>query len=453
MVDVGRVSPNSHRERLRLLLIGLGAFTGSGCGQILGVPDYGVSDRKPSVDAGHADAGHQFSSDVFDFKFADHACQQCSDTSCNREELACTLDADCDDWAQCRAACGRDEQCIAGCPRQVPRVTDRSEIVLIGPSPAAITYGKCLNRACHEECLARYPGVDVAMSEHCFPCCAPLLALAGQDGGADALQACADGASAQCRQQCQLTPDFDCVGHVTWPVPSVLPLLATTFQVSAFDITTFTPSAGATVGGTFAYLGGTFAACRTGVDVDCLNPLAKSGSGVFNLPETRPGAALFDYWELSGNPDYLPTLNWMTPPPVGAGSDQRGVIPVALKKNLAQFGADFDNYGFIIVDVQSCDGSTRIAGVKLEVDEASPKPGELPVSYAYPPANLLLGPDPGTQTIPGGFAAAYNVKPGSVIVRTRFADTQKKISEVPVIVRAGWVTSLILPPSPPLDAQ
>lgn len=425
-----------------------------GCGKVLGIDEYrvggpsgnpggrseaGVRDaasREASTDASPA----YFSKD-FKVGFASAECGACSDQHCKAAEINCGLIPDCYDWAICRAAC-TDAKCIAQCPRRAPRVKGLSGPFPQTDLPVAADYGACLNRSCSEQCLARAAGVDAEMSPDCYDCtveqCGDPL---GHPRDGSTLGTCFSGS---CNAVCSGS-DWSCVGHVQWPdsIPG-----SATYTVSAFDFV----NPGQTIP---RY---TARACNVRTGDDCATPVSGpntadgNGSTTFEfLPLGPTSVALFDYWEFlppalpdAGGPQYLKSLNWMTPRPVRTGTDQRGELPMSVLASSSWLGSDLEHCGYVGVLAQDC-RYKQAAEVELKVEQldvGSPCNSPLQVIYAD-----LLQPLVGaTQTGNTGIAVAINVKPGSVRVQTLHAG--QLVAEWNAVVRAGWGTHFDLPPTP-----
>jgi hypothetical protein len=236
-----------------------------------------------------------------------------------------------------------------------------------------VQYGVCLNQHCAAPCLASVAGIDLARSPDCYDC------IATRCGDPSADVRCG-----ACDPTCAM-PDWSCLGHVEWPAPRAI-ALPVDYGVQAFDIASPSLPAG---GGTVRFCSGQF----------CEPPIAgpfpanAEGRATLTIERTQNFAkALFEYWEYSA-PGFVPTLNWMTPPPVREGVDTRGVLSDSYLAVLTELGFD-------------------------------------------------------TPTGASGLANAFNVEPGVVRLRTKRVSTGEVVSDLPVIVRAGWATFFSLMPTP-----
>jgi hypothetical protein len=148
-------------------------------------------------------------------------------------------------------------------------------------------------------------------------------------------------------------------------------------------------------------------------------------------------SGLFDYWEYSA-PGFIPSMSWMTPPPVRPGVDTRTQVRTAVITP----DMDLVDYGFVAVYHVACDRSPA-AGNVMEVSYLTGDEHPPVVYYENGTLNPLA-----SQTDANPISVAYNVKPGSVVVRIRRADGNTLVSEQAVLVRAKWGTLMLLPPTP-----
>jgi hypothetical protein len=159
---------------------------------------------------------------------------------------------------------------------------------------------------------------------------------------------------------------------------------------------------------------------------------------ISNLANFADG--LFTYWQFDA-PGYVPTLNWMTPPPVRGGNDGRLHVPSAALSVLPF--VDITQYGLVGVYQLACN---RVAGPGVTLEVVYSESGGSPPRYVY-----ASGTQPDvtrTETDSLGFVYAFNVTPGPVLVRTRIGKDGAVISEQPALVRAGWATFFSLTPTP-----
>jgi hypothetical protein len=405
-----------------------------GCGMILGEYKVGKPEDSHPGDAGTS----QYVSNISGLQFATAACGKCTDQSCEQEETDCALDPDCKAWAKCRAACGNDPKCIAGCPQKVSRVAGYPISTVGDRPPSANAYGICLEQRCSTACLAKNNGVDIPLSPVCSDCCLSALAEPPDSSFAD-LARC-ESANPKCFDVCALgtEPDWSCVGSVYWGNPP--PEVGATVTVIAQDGVTKKPIAGATVKA--CIWDGT--TCEPPLDTGKTD---SKGSCTFHFGDRRAPDGLFDYWTLE-EPSYVQTMNWMTPPPVRTVTDTRTIFPVTVG-DISPAGTSPKDKGTIAIFQQSCSGPHGAAGVALDVTSSN-APGD-PVQYVY---TIGGSPAPGAQKTDGtGVAIAKNVLPGPVVVRTKIADPSDStkvvaVSEVNALVRPGWMTLFSLPPTP-----
>jgi hypothetical protein len=275
------------------------------------------------------------------------------------------------------------------------------------------------------------------MSSDCYDCsfekCGPLPAT-HQDGGAASFAACAT--AGECSDACS-RPDWSCLGHVAWG-SSTEPTAPAHFGVAAIDASTAQPLANARI-----------TVCSNDSSL-CGSPLATNvtdPNGRYEFDVTRyriDPDGLFAYLQIEAT-GYLKELLWMSPPPVRGASYIAAVPSDSFRTSLAPL-ADLNEHGLIAVRQQTCSGETA-AGVTLQVLGGTPlAAGEAPPTYKYFHALQLIPTADRTDST--GYAAAFNVKPGTVVVQTKLFSTGDIVSERIVEVRQGWLTYLDLPPTP-----
>lgn len=208
------------------------------CRQVVGITDKAPEDLTTSV------CGLPYGTSV---------CASCANTNCCTESTACAADPGCAAFEKCFDPCNGDPKCWAQCLLEYPssnsNVTALSACMatscdsrcgltcgafvgsIVEPDAAAAcqscvvshacaaglacarsascdTVARCLNQTCHtldcQDSCALANGVDPAYSWE-------------PDGGTGGLYGVFSTAVASCKSAC--TPDWSCLGHVTWPAP------------------------------------------------------------------------------------------------------------------------------------------------------------------------------------------------------------------------------------------
>jgi hypothetical protein len=434
-----------HRTRAAILACELAlVLAANGCRQIVGF-DHG----EPASKAG-----------ACNLPYATRDCAACVETSCCAESTACAQDVTCARHAKCVGACGEDPQCRAQCALASPPASSSA-----GPALAVCLTLQCENacglgcgltihdygdvppetaRDCHE-CIASKgceseracaASVDCDAFKRCASACrtqdCKQACLAAHEASGPLLLSGASFLGAPCATSCAVGSDWSCVGHVSWPKPKSDTV---TLTVVAND-----PVAGKTVEGLQV------SACSRS-DFTCEHPLASGttddkGRVVLTCP--NKGTTTFfgfdGYVQLISDQIHQLTI-WGHPlSEAQAARDTSlfsNVFAVLTPEELRTLGGvppDSD-HGIIVAGALDCQ-QWNASEVEFTLDP----PADVAPVYGFIPSL--------TATNSGGYASFSHVRPGVVEVIATPKALGRPSSRQSVLVRAGWVTGIVMLPTP-----
>jgi hypothetical protein len=232
-------------------------------------------------------------------------------------------------------------------------------------------------------------------------------------------------------------PDFRCVGKVTWPLP-VEPQIVVTMQF--IDLVAKLPLTQINVH-----------ACAK-MDVTCANPLGPSvspdekGIAAVNVPASFDGYVEVlgvDAAADAGAPALVPMNVFFNPPPVE--NSHFGVVPCFTRPALAALASVHGNtidpsLGFLFSGALDCAGKPA-AGVSWEPDRVA----ESTRRFYYVDG---LPSEVAVATDPSGYGGLINMPTGTVRLFAKLQATGVRIGETSVFVRAGYITTGFLVPTP-----
>lgn len=227
-------------------------------------------------------------------------------------------------------------------------------------------------------------------------------------------------------------PPWDCLGTVCWGAPMVAQAPIT---VRAVDYLQSTNVPDITV-----------KLCGEN-DTDCTTPVAtvttdSLGYADLTIP-LHPWHGFRGHLELTGA-NKVPTIVHLNPPIVGNTPQWTvGVFNLDQLDLVARLaGADElkPSRGHIGALVENCNGDPA-SGVTFHLENVDEF-----TSWAYLVNNI---PDStATQTDRNGAVGFFNARPGVTRLTASRVAGGEFVGSVPVLVRAGWVTTLVVPPSP-----
>jgi hypothetical protein len=448
------VRPSAHG----LVLIGLGLFASAGCRQIVGITD----------------------------------CGTCTDRSCAAEQAACQASPLCSELEDCLALCRGDPACRSKCVIDHPIVSGLDApanleaclasqcsaacgltcgvLSKISSPKAAPSCSSCIQRhdnICSDaETCARNPDCqrELLCREGCVTGdCTGACTVPGYDGTqplclgscgpARCLTPCATadshvslysmffGHAGTCQQECEIGNNWSCVGHVEWPAAKGPTRKLTLALVDALDMSQ--PATAATVK----------LCSEVGKPCKELDENVTNDQGVVTLVDASQvlgGIALNGYLEVS-SPDLYPTIiQWGFPL-----SEPHGIlstpIPVfsSFDLNILLGGDGPSDWmdptrAMIAVGAVDCLGDNS-SGVRFSADGLG---ADFLLTYLKQPPSLTGPTDqtgaaifskvspPGPQDIPISISATPDALLG------------KKSSVQTVGVRAGWLTEVLMMPTP-----
>lgn len=241
----------------------------------------------------------------------------------------------------------------------------------------------------------------------------------------------------------ELSGPFRCVGHVTWPAATSEPLIDHEVFVQGIS--------GKGVAGL------TVKSCGA-VDVDCASPISTvqtDATGAASIPITKGFAG---YLHLGPPPASFPALSptiyaYVFPPgaapgvtshvcPTCAPEVSTPVVSTLEIGALASFlGISLDtSRGMLFLTALDCDNRPH-AGIQVSLEQADGKVKRFYLQDGLPNAKL-------TETSVTGSAGFGNVPAGVVSVTLRLGKTGTLIGRRTVLVRAGTLTIMHVPPTP-----
>ncbi|MEW5850859.1 MAG: hypothetical protein AB2A00_18885 [Myxococcota bacterium] len=225
---------------------------------------------------------------------------------------------------------------------------------------------------------------------------------------------------------------WECLGHVCWPPPEVP---STTITVRALDYIADTNVEGVTV-----------TLCAEN-DFDCETPLQTGETDSFGeVTLTLPLAedhGFAGHIELTAG-DRVPTIVHLYPPPTGNTSSWLVGVFTHEQLDLVARLAGADNIkpsrGHVGALVENCAGDGA-AGVTFNLESM-----DVVTSWAYLENNIPN--ENATATDETGTVGFFNVPTGFTFISATRVAGGVMIGRVPVLVRDGWVTTLVVPPTP-----
>lgn len=403
-------------------------------------------------------------------------CRECMATSCKAELVACLGDATCTAEHTCLAACQPDD---AACKTRCHYEN------IVGDGAALDAFGVCMSSSCASLCgqtcgdipvlspPEAEPGCRTCIESNCCdaatacatdPFCREILSClrAPTNGDQDEycvgkhteeeraryidFQSCFRG---PCNDACEA--DYSCVGHVSASLPETSDPLQWTFVISGLK-TGINPVPGAEV-----------KLCEE-FDILCENPIDTQisddeGRVHFNLPvelgSGGPDRPPLGGW--SGNlavthpsDEWLPA-RYQPTPPITAPSETRTIATVhnsvtSLTNILIQ------GEGSQPIDLEE---KGALSGVANDcVDEVAKGAYLIAESIANPNAEFVYvynrNSTPTTRVDsvgPEGLFLIANIPEGLTRVRM-FDASDRLIAETTVFVRSGWLTNIVLHPTP-----
>ena len=295
----------------------------------------------------------------------------------------------------------------------------------------------CVNTHCCAEATACGSDAKCSTYRACVAACADSTCTAACTSAAGDLTK--TNAVASCRAQ-QCDPDCNdvsCLGSVSWPAPASGAKYTVTWTFVDFD--SGSPLVGLTV-----------KVCpRT--DPTCATPSATTTSdakGTATLTANATADGWDSYVDISGT-DIVPTLayQWFNAPSVvyGTGKTSAVIFSKATFSGLVGVaGATLDpTRGGIVFQALECN-NYGLATLQVTCDLADAKTA---TSYVVGTGSALPSTT-ATSTDFHGEAALLNVQPGNAKLTATFGAAKKPYGKYDVPVRAGYVTSLQIVPSP-----
>ncbi len=231
-----------------------------------------------------------------------------------------------------------------------------------------------------------------------------------------------------------MPPSWDCLGTVCWGAPPE-GVTQAPITVRAVDHLQSTNVPDVTI-----------KLCGEG-DTACATPVATVVTDSFGRADLtiplHPWHGFRGHLELTGA-DKVPTIVHLNPPIVGNTPQwQVGVFNLGQLDLVARIAGAEElkpSRGHIGALVEDCAGNPS-SGVVFSLDNVDEF-----TSWAYLINNI---PDnTATQTDRTGAVGFFNARPGvAYLTATRIAGSQF-IGRVPVLIREGWVTTLVVPPTP-----
>jgi hypothetical protein len=445
-----------------------------GCAQILGADDYQKAPAGPlldpadggeaGTDGGATDAATTWPIDrrACGLPYGSPGCETCVAAQCCAESAACSRDPGCAPYAACLGACNGDPTCRATCGASGSPPS----------SDAGSALSACLAAQCESECgltcgaPASY-GVPPSAAPGCQGCIAAkggcdTARACGASAACDALRRCATGAAtfdskwacwddapdagatlakaldqtvSGCAAACATGSDWTCVGHVSWPAPKSD---LVTFTIEVVDFFAFVAMKVEDLSNVDVSICSTY-------DIDCLHPLSHGSTDPSGRVVLQAHTGVDHYVQVT-SPDIVPSLNYPGAPAaeskfVQTADSHFGPLGVFKPADLQRFYDVYRDtwdkrYGAIIAHSWDCHLHQPAPGVQIAIPTA-------------PDVSVLYGMTAtATETDGSGIALFGNVPAGTVDVVATPRALGKPSSQKNVIVRPGWVTNLLLVPTP-----
>lgn len=447
---------------LRLCCVSVASLSTGGCGTILGVDEYRISDKR--------DAATTYTDDFDLIQYASASCRDCVSASCRDEAVACAADPGCTARAMCLARCNAaDHACRGKCNLSIYLTSGADAFTALtqceASHPACASCGSARSvrgGASCDSCIAEIcPSALDALSQNLSalrldacgckgwgspdcPCEAqyssakPILdAVIGGDPGDGGLPT--DYACAACYSVCHDDNAIDawsCLDSVQWP-----PLARSVTQLDVVlgigDLLSHTGLPNVTV-----------SACLA-ADPDCTTPLATdttNAMGWVHLVIPTSKATSVGYFVALADPlVYQKQLLYTSF--LGASYSGRWVIPsrVYLETTSATFGAGHTglvdgglkpNTGIVILNFTDCLGRGASGLVVSGFEQ----------TVGYLGSDFLFDPNLG-QTSTSGVVVSGGLTPQIYQIETKLADTGALAGSYGFFVQPDSVTALFAAPN------